>query len=53
METHDDDLVRFEAEGAAPLPVTNDQGYVENGGARIWYTTYGYRRSYTYQPGAW
>jgi pimeloyl-ACP methyl ester carboxylesterase len=40
METYDDDLIRFEAKGAAPLPVTNDQGYVENAGARIWYATY-------------
>ena len=38
---HDDDLSRFEAEGAAPLPVTNDQGYVETEGARIWYASYG------------
>jgi pimeloyl-ACP methyl ester carboxylesterase len=41
METHDDDLSRFEAAGAAPLPVTQDQGYVEHDGARIWYATYG------------
>jgi pimeloyl-ACP methyl ester carboxylesterase len=41
METYDDDLSRFEADGAAPLPVTNDQGYVECEGARIWYATYG------------
>jgi len=41
METHDDDLSRFEAEGAAPLPIATDQGYVENEGARIWYATYG------------
>ncbi len=41
METYDDDLSRFEAEGAAPLPVTEDQGYVENDGARIWYAAYG------------
>ena len=41
METTDDDLSKFEAEGAAPLPVTDDQGYVENEGARIWYATYG------------
>ena len=41
METCDDDLNRFEADGAAPLPVTNDEGYVENEGARIWYATYG------------
>jgi pimeloyl-ACP methyl ester carboxylesterase len=26
---------------AAPLPVANDQGYVECDGARIWYATYG------------
>lgn len=41
METFDDDLVRFEADGALPLPDTNDQGYVENDGARIWYASYG------------
>lgn len=41
MEMHDDDLSRFEANGAEPLPVTQDQGYVENAGARIWYTAYG------------
>jgi pimeloyl-ACP methyl ester carboxylesterase len=41
MDITDDDLSRFEAEGAAPLPVTNDQGYVENEGARIWYASYG------------
>ena len=41
METYDDNLCRFEAHGAAPLPVTNDQGYVEHDGARIWYATYG------------
>ena len=40
METYDDDLSRFEADGAAPLPVTNDEGYVEHDGARIWYATY-------------
>jgi pimeloyl-ACP methyl ester carboxylesterase len=38
---NDDDLRRFEADGAEPLPVTNDQGYVEHKGARIWYSTYG------------
>ena len=41
METYDDDLNRFEADGAAPLPVPNDQGYVEHDSARIWYATYG------------
>src|SRR5687768_2592056 len=41
MEMYDDDLSRFEADGAAPLPVTDDQGYVEHDGARIWYAAYG------------
>ncbi len=41
LEIHDDDLIKFEAEGAAPLPITTDQGYVENEGARIWYASYG------------
>ena len=41
MEIYDDDLVRFEAKGAVPLPVPDKEGYVENDGARIWYATYG------------
>ena len=41
MEICDDDLSKFKADGAAPLPVADDQGYVENDGARIWYTTFG------------
>ena len=41
METDDDELIRFEAEGATPLPDTNDRGYVEHDGARIWYAVYG------------
>ncbi|CAE6743093.1 alpha/beta fold hydrolase [Paraburkholderia haematera] len=41
MEFHDDDLTHFEAFGAAPLPVSNDQGYVGQEGARIWYASYG------------
>ena len=41
MDTYDDDLSRFAAEGAAPLPVTPDHGYVEHDGARIWYASYG------------
>ncbi len=41
METYDDDLSRFEADGAVPLPTTTDQGYIEHDGARIWYATYG------------
>ena len=41
MEFQDDDLSKFEADGAAPLPVADEQGYIENNGARIWYSTYG------------
>src|SRR3982074_3274835 len=41
MDVYDDELRKFEAEGAAPLPVTNDQGYIEHEEARIWYTAYG------------
>jgi pimeloyl-ACP methyl ester carboxylesterase len=41
MDTYDDDLIRFEADGAAPLPVADHQGYVEHDGARIWYATFG------------
>lgn len=41
MNKRDDDLIRFEAQGAAPLPDTNDQGYIENDGARIWYSSHG------------
>jgi pimeloyl-ACP methyl ester carboxylesterase len=41
MESHDDELVMFEAEGALPLPEAKIRGYVENDGARIWYAAYG------------
>jgi pimeloyl-ACP methyl ester carboxylesterase len=41
MESHDDNLELFEAQGAAPLAATNDCGYVEHDGVRIWYATYG------------
>jgi pimeloyl-ACP methyl ester carboxylesterase len=41
MNVYDDDLRKFEADGAAPLPAANHQGYVENDGARIWFSTYG------------
>jgi pimeloyl-ACP methyl ester carboxylesterase len=37
----DDDLSRFEAEGAAPLAHTVQQGFVEHDGATIWYASYG------------
>jgi hypothetical protein len=41
METYDDDLRKFEAEGAAVLPVADEQGYVEHDCAHIWYATFG------------
>ena len=41
IEMHDDDLREFEAAGAAPLPATTEDGYVEHDGARIWYAAYG------------
>jgi pimeloyl-ACP methyl ester carboxylesterase len=41
MEVYDDELRKFEANGAAPLPFADDQGYVKHEGARISYTTYG------------
>lgn len=36
----DDDLMRFEAEGAAPLPPASRQGLIDHDGARIWYAAY-------------
>jgi pimeloyl-ACP methyl ester carboxylesterase len=41
MGGFDDDLRKFEADGAPALPVAGDQGYVENDGARIWYASHG------------
>jgi len=41
MEAHDDELKRFEASGAEPLPATADAGFIEQAGARIWYSSYG------------
>ena len=41
MEIQDDDLIKFDSDGAAPLPDTDFKGYVENHGARIWYAAYG------------
>jgi pimeloyl-ACP methyl ester carboxylesterase len=41
MEVRDDDLSKFEAEGAASLPATEDQGSISHQGAQIWYATYG------------
>ena len=37
----DDELEKFEAQGAAPLPVPIEEGSVENDGARLWYACYG------------
>lgn len=39
---HDDDLIQFEAEGAAALPTTGRQGTIDHDGARIWYAAYGF-----------
>ena len=41
MESYDDELIRFEADGAAPLPDSAAQDYLEHDGARIWYAPYG------------
>ncbi|MCG8478734.1 MAG: alpha/beta hydrolase [Spirochaetales bacterium] len=42
MSSHDDELTRFEVEGAPPLPEPAEHGRVEHNGARIWYATFGY-----------
>jgi pimeloyl-ACP methyl ester carboxylesterase len=41
METRDDDLQRFEADGAEPLPPADTHGWIEHEGAAIWYAAYG------------
>ncbi|UCI22486.1 alpha/beta hydrolase [Mesorhizobium sp. B2-1-8] len=41
MDYRDDDLTKFEAHGAAPLPAAADEGQVEHEGAKIWYATFG------------
>lgn len=41
VELWDDDLSRFAAEGALPLPTAATEGYAEHDGARIWYATFG------------
>lgn len=41
MEFRDDDLNHFEAQGAAPLRATAEQGYVDHDGARIWFAVFG------------
>ncbi|WOD16804.1 alpha/beta fold hydrolase [Paraburkholderia kirstenboschensis] len=40
-EPNDDSLERFEAHGAPPLPASNESGWVEHEGARIWYASHG------------
>lgn len=40
-EPDDDSLERFEAHGAPPLPASNESGWVEHEGARIWYASHG------------
>ena len=37
----DDDLTRFEAEGAPELPHPDEQGHVAHDGARLWYAGFG------------
>jgi pimeloyl-ACP methyl ester carboxylesterase len=41
MTTYDDDLRKFEADGAEVPSVATQQGHVEHDGVRIWYATYG------------
>ena len=41
IEAHDDELLKFEAEGAPALPDADAHGYVENAAARIWCASYG------------
>jgi pimeloyl-ACP methyl ester carboxylesterase len=40
-DPHDDALEHFEAHGAPPLPASNDSGWIEHEGARIWYAAHG------------
>src|SRR5947209_1200524 len=39
VETYDDDLSKFAAEGAPALPTATAEGHVAHDGARIWYAT--------------
>jgi pimeloyl-ACP methyl ester carboxylesterase len=41
LDYYDDDLTRFDRDGAEPLPAATDQGYIDREGARIWYRSYG------------
>lgn len=42
LDTCDDDLSKFAAEGAPALPTATAEGYVRHAGAQIWYATYGF-----------
>jgi pimeloyl-ACP methyl ester carboxylesterase len=37
----DDDLLRFEAHGAEPLPAADIEGWLDHDAARIWHASYG------------
>ncbi|CAH2899082.1 MAG: Non-heme chloroperoxidase (EC [uncultured Paraburkholderia sp.] len=41
QESDDDSLERYEAHGAPLLPASNESGWVEHEGARIWYASHG------------
>src|SRR5258708_21223327 len=41
MEPNDDELRRFEADGAVLPPVASEQSYVKHDGARVWDAAYG------------
>jgi len=41
MHHYDDELLHFEAQGATPLPMSTQTGYVAHDGAEIWYASYG------------
>lgn len=41
MDVNDDELIRFESEGAPALPEASLEGHVQNKGAKIWYAVYG------------
>lgn len=41
MDFTDDELIKFERDGAAPLPETGIEGTVSNDGAAIWHASYG------------
>jgi len=41
MEAYDDDLAKFEAEGAPALPAAETKGYVKHDGAKLWYAACG------------